>query len=471
MRHARVSAITVRLSLIASLVLISGQMGAAQAQDGTKVPAPKKAPHRSAQASPAPAPMPVDGDIPQPPAFVVEELDGRPVDVARFAELYIPPTDIPTDAELLGVPKESRPDVLTLEDAYALALIEARSPTPRSAFAGAQRLEAANLAAQRKLLDVGNFGQFRTEYFAVRNADGTGTGRFRDPSEAYLKLMVLGFQIQHKGPVIDRTGRDVTGLAEMIRLGGTGVSQEGLDRASDAALKLRQEFEEQLQRYRDAREHLNVQLGLAPRVAVVPNVKLLDAFAAVFSDVDLWYSNEGRQPGELSKFGKKLPAPVDVALGGTSVLAEKPELERLLQAGEDLAIANRRRAEVKSPPAESEEQLALRVRGRIRSLRRTAYEYRLEKERWVISLRRKDHAQRLIFAPPAPAGVPAVSVTDATAMLAQCTVNRMRCEQRLVAYWTTYLIERAALYRDLGAMPYETWASFLSQFTPAPDRK
>lgn len=84
----------------------------------------------------------------------------------------------------------------------------------------------------------------------------------------------------------------------------------------------------------------------------------------------------------------------------------------------------------------------------------------------MLALRQKDQAQEQLVAPP-PSGKPGPA-TDLVLNLVGYQRQLRETEDRLVSLWARYQSERLALYRDLGALPYTDWPSFLASLSARP---
>ena len=112
---------------------------------------------------------------PQPP------LPGDGSEINQLLTPYVPPS-LDFDKEIAGLSKGSRPEILTWERIYALALVRARSI--RGAFAPTLDPMALNQEAARQ--GVADFARFRKEFLTGRVAAG---GAFRDPSARVFGLL------------------------------------------------------------------------------------------------------------------------------------------------------------------------------------------------------------------------------------------------------------------------------------------
>jgi hypothetical protein len=94
----------------------------------------------------------------------------------------LPPRFLDSGKEIAGLSTGSRPELLTWERVYTLALVRARAGATRSA----EVLDPKVFAEIAVRYGVAVLSRFRHDFLAVR--PGTG-GAFRDPSGDYLELL------------------------------------------------------------------------------------------------------------------------------------------------------------------------------------------------------------------------------------------------------------------------------------------
>jgi hypothetical protein len=100
--------------------------------------------------------------VAQPPP-APERLRGGEAPGLPGVTTPIVPASLDTDKETAGLPKGSRPEVLTWERVYALALVRAREGRPKAA----EVLSPAALADQAARQGLSDFGRFRKEFLAA----------------------------------------------------------------------------------------------------------------------------------------------------------------------------------------------------------------------------------------------------------------------------------------------------------------
>jgi hypothetical protein len=369
--------------------------------------------------------------------------------------LIVPNSDY--DNENVGLPKAIKPEVLTWDRIYALALIRAR--TRRGAFS--PTLDPAALAVEAAREGVADFARFRTSFY--------GNGPFQDPGPSVLELQVRLL-------AIDRARRNVA-FHESVHLlmiersqgNSTGVTRLDVDMVFAALIRARQKVAEEIGLYRDGLDQLKFLLGLSPRAPVVIDRQNLQAFPAVIESVENWERNTKRWAQALPELIEKFPVIGDVMLNSESIL-EKIEKnpdrwEDVLAGARELAFKSRgERDEVRAQP-NSGIQLELRVRRRIRNLYDKRLAYQTEKRCYELAVRLKDQAFERLEAPPSPAVISRSFLVNG---VIEQQARIVETQDRLVALWTSFRAERLALYHDLGALPYQDWKSFYADLAAAP---
>ena len=110
---------------------------------------------------------------------------GAPADArTETAQLLVPHLlpSLAQDKEAAGLAQNRRPELLTWERVYPLALVRAR----RASVTFEATLDPKALADESDRLDVADFARFRQEFLAPHSAAGTG---LRDPSADFLDLL------------------------------------------------------------------------------------------------------------------------------------------------------------------------------------------------------------------------------------------------------------------------------------------
>jgi hypothetical protein len=380
------------------------------------------------------------------------------------------------DAEIAGLPRDSRPAILNWERAYTLALIRSRAGRTARGRVLAEALDPEALAEQAERYDVGDFARFRKEFLASRADDGEDKGRFRDPSGEIFALLRRLEAVEIARWNVAALENLVKVLRELIEKVSSGVSQLQLDQVDEALQLARLRFLDERGHYRDQLDALKVHLGLSPHAPIVPDKGSLAGFHDVFEEADRWSVDPKAGPVELALIAKHLPAFEDVAFDGHSVGAafdaiyragrQPSEEEELLRAGTRVALANRHRGDGDDAGAREVEdaRLELKVRSALRRLLSIRLAYLVEERRFVLVLRRRDQAQERLLAPPRREETRPERgelITELVQVQGQTAEN----QGRLVSLWIEYQALRLSLYRDLGTLPCDDWKSFHDQLT------
>ena len=195
------------------------------------------------------------------------------------------------------------------------------------------------------------------------------------------------------------------------------------------------------------------------------NIEAFRGFGAVeFGNINLQRSRE-----ELHRLVERLPALGEVILGGQPILAmieTNPENgDELLATAVQLAIRNRGERDRDRARLNAGVQLELRIRRRIRSLLETRRAYEAAKGEYEIAERVYDQALERLSAPTAQV------ISWRSLLLERLTEQLDRvleAKDRLITLWTSFRTERLALYRDVGALPYNDWKSFYADLSAGP---
>lgn len=360
------------------------------------------------------------------------------------------------DARIAGMPEGTKLVVLTLEQAYTLALIRARSARVAPSADRTAILRPEVLAAEVAKAGVGDFARYREEFLKP------GGGGFLDPAASYLDVLRLRFSVE-------MAGRDVQGHDAILNLiraqsrnGATGISQLQIDRTDGEARVAREGLKEREREYRDALDGFRSGLGLSPGSRVVPDRSAIDGFRRVFDDVEGWLRGLDSELAELGAILDRLPVPTDLVIGGISArevaLTHESQLDALLTA-----------ATQKSP----DDPAALTTRRRVRQLVRAIQAYEHEKNELRLAIRNKKYSLDQLLRPigPEDGGTPG-SRMAATPPMRPDMVPIRTAEAKIVSTWVTIQTQRMALYPSLGVLPYEDWKGFLGSFaTTSPPAK
>jgi hypothetical protein len=400
-----------------------------------------------------------------PPAKSVGDMtkwrDMLTGDPARAAEPFAPPS-LETEKELAGLSRGSRPALLTWDRVYALAVVRARSR--RGAYLDS--LDPAALVAEAAQDGFADFAQFAM--LLVAASPFSSDLAFRDPSAAVLELLRRRQTIENARmnaaihEALEKWTRD-------IAKGESGLDQLDADLVRDSLDRARRRVADETGQYRDELDKLKIALGLRPRAAVILDRQNIDAFRAGFGALASWHRNAQRSREELHGLIERLPGLGEVILGGQPILAKieiNPDNgEDVLTTAVQLAIKNRADRDRYRATMDSGVQLELRIRRRIRGLSDTRRAYKAAKGEYEMAERLYDQMFERLFAATA-------HVISSRAIVLQRTIEQLdrvlAAKDRLITLWVSFRTERLALYRDVGALPYDDFKSFYDDLSAGP---
>ncbi len=313
------------------------------------------------------APDLVLGQLQPPPQIEGPATRMRPQEAAGLSEILVPrrPPAVELDREAAGFARDSRPDLLTWERVYTLALVRARGGHRPLA----ETLDPKALDEQAARLGVADFVRFREEFLAAKPGAVEG---FRDPSGDFLEIL-------RRLQTIDYARRNLTFHESMLALikelsqgQAGGLSQLDVALLEAALTRARQNLSEEITGFRDRLEELKVALGLSPHAPVIPDRERLAAFSRVPDAVEEWQRRSDRQLQELPRIVQKLPALRTVVFDGRSILEQmggtRDQQEVMLASAVRLAIRNRPGVNKGQAPGDADAAIELNVRRRIRHL-------------------------------------------------------------------------------------------------------
>jgi hypothetical protein len=377
------------------------------------------------------------------------------------------PRSLDSNNQIAGLPAASRPELLTWERVYALALVHARAgSTTRADVLDPKGL--AELAAQHGVAD---FDRFRHDFLAGRSGAAASTP-FRDPSSDYLELL-------RRLQVIGNASYDVALrenylrlYQELLRGEASGLSQLEVDQVDASLVNSRGRLTHAIARYRDGLDEFKAAIGFSPRAPLIPDAQGIAAFREGCERVHNWHRDPNRRLDTLPKLVARFPALGDVAVDGQPILAtieQNPDrLEALLAAATQMAGKHRSSPEKGEPAVATGAQLELHVRRHIRNLAETRHVYDAEKRRIELGNRLIDQLLEQFVAPPAGAThalAQAVGARIQTQRLLDELVQIQKSQDSLVGLWASFKAERLTLYRDLGILPYDNWKAFYDDLT------
>jgi hypothetical protein len=378
----------------------------------------------------------------------------RPIEAIGLSGITIVSVPEMSLQELAGLPLDGRPEILTWERVYALALVRERDG--RGGFAEA--LDPKALDERSARLGVADFDRFRKDFLA--GSPGAG-GSFRDPSGDYFDLL-------RRLQIIEDARRNVAVhenvlklTAELIQGPSAGISQLDVDLISATLLRERQRLSDEIGHFRDRLDELKLALGLSPHVPVIPDRRSLAPFQTTFHAVENWARSPDRSLSELRRLTHQVPVLGKVVIDGQSILGtvegNAAPSEEVFASAVRVAIKSRRGSDSRPVAGDAEAQLELRVRRRIRHLFETRDAYQGAKRRFELARRLADQSfERLVS--------PSTAVVTGRSQLLEGVLDHLadirEAEDRLVTLWTAFRAERLALYGEVGVLPYADWASF-----------
>jgi hypothetical protein len=380
-----------------------------------------------------------------------------------IAVILGPPVSKLDSAVLVGMAAGTKLTELTLEQAYTLTLIRARTPATERGTSPVVTFEPNRLDEQANRLGADDFDRFRREFLS---------SGFHDPARPFFAVL------KHRQAV--DSARDQVALAENMHqlfeeLGqgqAAGVSRLQVDQVDQYLLLARQGLADELTSYRSAADELKVSLGLAPGTPLVLDERILGPFTTAFAAIDAWQRNPRRLLTELPAMRDRLPQLEDLKIGGRTLhdviqgtLVEEP----LLLTAIEVARTHRPILKDDHVGLDDRNVLELRIRSLVRSLILIHKNFDLERRRLELALRETDQRFAQIVAPPVGrTSVLAESAHAATATLGviEPQSRLYQSRTRLVALWLQFKEQGLALYQELGTMPYDNWEAFRRSFLP-----
>jgi hypothetical protein len=150
-------------------------------------------------------------------------------------------------AELAGMPAGASPPALTLEQAYTLTLIRARTPSALRTFGAAKVFDSKALEELAKRAGVGDFERFRREFLS---AD------FRDPAPRFFAAVKHRLALDSARDQLALVENVRRLFAELIKGERSGVSGLQVDLMDQSILLSRQTSAIELVSYRSAADEL-----------------------------------------------------------------------------------------------------------------------------------------------------------------------------------------------------------------------
>lgn len=213
-------------------------------------------------------------------------------------------------AELAGMAKGASPEVLSLEQAYTIALIRARAPEASQTLATMNGINSKTLEELAKRTATGDFERFRKDFFS---------SSFRDPTRRFFAVL------KHRA-ALDSARNQLT-LAKNMRLlfetlvtsEGSGVSRLHVEIIDQSVLVSGQSRAADLISYRSAIDELKVALGLSVAAPLVLEERILEPFTTAFAAIEAWQRNPNRRLDELSGLHDRLPRLDDISISARTL--------------------------------------------------------------------------------------------------------------------------------------------------------
>ncbi len=436
--------------LTCALFILLGTSFAWAQEPPPPAPPPTPAPATAPEVQPPPTLTPT---IQTPPTLNANQIDSirRLIDSPELVTgdpVAMPPGLSPLEhaKQIVGLPKESRPEVLTWERIYGLAVSRVGP-------------------AQEEKEGLPGFAQFR-DVFLGKTA-GAGGKSFRDPAAAVLDLFGRIEKIDNANRNVQFHENIRKLVLELIQGESAGLHQLDVDAISASLTRVNEKQAHEISQFRDRLDDLKVALGLSPHKQVVLQRPNPAAFRLIRNELDTWNRRPDRSLQELPTIIRRMPVLGEVLIEGQPILgklAKSPEMtEEILTRAATLATKNRGDRAKMPDQGDAAVQLELRMRHRLRNLLEKSRSYERAKESYKLAIRLQDQTfERLV----APSSAVASSRSPIFQMLIEVANDILVAEDRLVSLWTSFRIERLELYRDLGELPYGDWPTFFADLSP-----
>lgn len=353
-----------------------------------------------------------------------------------------------------GLPADGTPFVLNLRQAYELALIKARSPSPIWTGPEAKPFDAEGLKKASEEYGVSDFKRFRDDFLGDPNGERKAGG-FRDPSATFFDVLTLRAHVDSNREQI-RTYESMHRAYTQFATGVSDISMLNVKRIESVIQRRRRTHSRLVLRYRGALDDLKAELGLRLDLPVLVDDSAVAGFRESFRRFDEWLKDEDRDPDDLPRLAEGFPAlPAiridEVTLGEAA--RDNNKLQRVFRVATKLAAKG----------SESPERAEILARRRVRSLLGFRENYPFETQDYRNDIMIIDSLFRRVFAPPGTNAAREVEYLTTELTKAQSEIAAQ--QQRLISLWADYQVDRIALARLLHQMPGEDWDSFLAPFT------
>ncbi len=359
-----------------------------------------------------------------------------------------------SENEIAGLAKGSKPELVTWETLYALAVVRARA----GKLTLSRTLDPAALGRQADRLGVADFARFRNDFF--------GGGVFRDPASDVFALLGRLQTIENARSHLAWLENLMKVLQELVQGQSSGLSRLDLDFVFAASVKARQRLDHQNREFRDGLDELKVALGLSPQAAIILDRKAMVQFHDVFESVATWERRPDRHLDDLYQIIAGLPDLGDVMLDGQPVLGaitvNPDQFEDVMTKVARLALGKQSGPAKGAADEGARAGVELQTRRRVRNLVEMRRAYADAEKGYELAVRLTDQAFERVHAPPSD-GAPQRSLL--LGRLIEQVANLTTCQDQLVELWTTFHAERLALYREIGVLPYTDWKSYYADLT------
>jgi hypothetical protein len=367
------------------------------------------------------------------------------------------PFSLEDETEIAGLGRGSKPELLTWEKVYALAVIRAR--VDRGPLLEA--VDAAALKGESERLGVADFARFRKDFVT--------SGGFRDPGPSMFALLGRLQAIKNARAQFTLLESLARLLQERIQGESSGLSRLDIDTVLAAQVKASRRLDHRKRLFRDGLDELKVAIGLSPRAAVILDRETLAAFQDVFESVAKWEREPGRNLASLPELIGQLPELGDVVVLGQPLLSaidlNPDQWEDVLTKAARLALEKRGEQAPAAADPGARAGLELQTRRRVRHLVELRRAYEDAKRAYGLAIRIKDQSFERLISPPSDGGFPRSSMLE---RVIEQVANFTSVEDQLAELWTTFRAERLVLYRELAALPYGDWKSFHADLAARP---
>ena len=369
---------------------------------------------------------------------------------AQLGQLLAPrvTSSLDDEKEIAGLAHASKPEIVTWERTYKLAVVRARV----GHGALMQTLDPAALDRQADGLGLADFDQFRKEYFTVFRGRAVDLlallGRLQTIDNARRRLAVLEsltklFQEKAQDPSSGLSQLDIdTVLAARVKAG------QALDRRNGSTAT-----DSMSSRSRSAVTDTAGHSGPKCARRVPGHLRLGGGLGAS--------SGPGRQafdPRHRPITGARRRQSQYTA-ASSAIVANPDDWEEVLAKATQAACSKKRTETAEPRPAPSSN---FRLGGESVICSQRAVPYEDAKRGYGLAVRIKDQAFERLLSPPSDGGPERSPLLE---RFLEQVASVTTFEDQLVELWTTFRAERLELFRDIGVLPYTEWKAFYAELT------